>query len=1051
MPGGQLSSRKRKKSKPDDGSSCGDSGHEKEYRCIGCPQSFPCIDALKKHLEDASGNPKSICWSKADKSLEAYNIPNNIIVKNDGDGSQGSFFNTNEGLLPRLRPRRSNANDGDESNSQARDSGCDRSRGDHSTSSHDAPINNGSESDDITYDPNDADSEESFDDGENLDARILNMFDEESCATEGANFDPAERFDDNTLSPADVGYIGKFMDDNHVNLPWPKIRKGRIIDFSDDPIPPHEPIHAPVNSKEYNYLLSHVDRLLLRLYDLAEHAEAKLYFVDEMLKIIKEEFERGFDFSMKIPSRKAFFRRMKKEFPVPEPTPHAVSLEGPSKNDENYEREARDKAYVVCYNFHDLVDSAYSDLGLYGNLRNLEGCVDLNNPFGNRLASSDGSINEIQDARWWDRTKRFVDNLMEKEWMANPDLPREDYVIEPVSIYADKTASDKLGRRGIEPIVIQFHRLNRMCRQQPRSKRVLAYIPDCNRKSKVAKQRARETIQGKGRSVRNYHKCLKKALQSFFDGQGFDQKVVAWVRVGDQVKMCRVFFPFVMFLGDAKSQDVICGRYGSIFCSKPCRACLVPFGSLPNYLHKCQWRNFDFVRQFIEVALKGIKRLDLQDGDVPEDFDLNNPGVVEAMAVLKDWSMHAHVNAFQDHPMHGHRRGGILSATPTDPMHAFLHGVLDYVIKTYVDYMSPIEKHVLDKFVDQVLVPQKQSERKMFPRVNFTNGVTNLTQITAEEWAGVAFTLLVFLMTQPGLCVHNSMVKRKFAKVPAEERTVEEVVPMDPNKLSQEGTQWEDFAEDDGDSKYDEQVLNYDRHDSGQFKGKLKGKVLHSKMRRKLDRKHIIWILEKSLSFYAWYRRGAPYKHWYQHTQKDGTSGTPMNKRVDKEIRRYVGAITEFLPRMTGQGWFLQKIHEIMHIVRDMDEFGAVMNFDCGVWESLLRFLATRPGRLVRSTSVHSFLMALNQRVTESAVSCRVFQHAEPVNGVKLVSRVHSVDFDKVQDKRTTQSYFSDQGDDTDEEDSSDEEGGSDDVTNDPHKGEERNKPQVQTQTIFPT
>jgi hypothetical protein len=54
---------------------------------------------------------------------------------------------------------------------------------------------------------------------------------------------------------------------------------------------------------------------------------------------------------------------------------------------------------------------------------------------------------------------------------------------------------------------------------------------------------------------------------------------------------------------------------------------------------------------------------------------------------------------------------------------------------------------LVDYFFGQILTSEK--------RTNFTHGMTSLTMITADEWAGMAFTLLLLIQTDVGYEVLN--------------------------------------------------------------------------------------------------------------------------------------------------------------------------------------------------------------------------------------------------------------------------------------------------------
>jgi len=108
-----------------------------------------------------------------------------------------------------------------------------------------------------------------------------------------------------------------------------------------------------------------------------------------------------------------------------------------------------------------------------------------------------------------------------------------------------------------------------------------------------------------------------------------------------------------------------------------------------------------------------------------------------------------HDNAFEE-IWFGNNSYGILGALPTDLMHAFLHKIIPYVVKTIVAPLTPTEKTSLDHLVDSVLVPIRQGEQSKYPCANFSCGISNLKLLTATEWAGVVFALSLVVHTAQG-------------------------------------------------------------------------------------------------------------------------------------------------------------------------------------------------------------------------------------------------------------------------------------------------------------
>jgi hypothetical protein len=83
-------------------------------------------------------------------------------------------------------------------------------------------------------------------------------------------------------------------------------------------------------------------------------------------------------------------------------------------------------------------------------------------------------------------------------------------------------------------------------------------------------------------------------------------------------------------------------------------------------------------------------------------------------------------------------------------MHGFLEGILKLCVKIFIDPRSPISKAAIDDLVDHLFGNFRSLEKVNMFRNNFTHGITNLTMIPADEWAGMEFTLLLLIRTEVG-------------------------------------------------------------------------------------------------------------------------------------------------------------------------------------------------------------------------------------------------------------------------------------------------------------
>lgn len=106
-------------------------------------------------------------------------------------------------------------------------------------------------------------------------------------------------------------------------------------------------------------------------------------------------------------------------------------------------------------------------------------------------------------------------------------------------------------------------------------------------------------------------------------------------------------------------------------------------------------------------------------------------------------------------------RYGINLCTPTDLMHAFLLGVVRYAMESMFKKWPTSFRAEIDDLVDKTIRSQNQNERRNFPRADFSKGITNLTQLTAQEWAGLSFTVYLVLLTRPGAASYLTNVAKK--------------------------------------------------------------------------------------------------------------------------------------------------------------------------------------------------------------------------------------------------------------------------------------------------
>jgi len=192
--------------------------------------------------------------------------------------------------------------------------------------------------------------------------------------------------------------------------------------------------------------------------------------------------------------------------------------------------------------------------------------------------------------------------------------------------------------------------------------------------------------------------------------------------------------------------------------------------------------------------------------------------------------------------------------------------------------------------------------KKDFPRCSFTCGITNLSLLTADERAGVAFVIALVAASKPG----STMLKKAAKRIKRARKRGEKVNA----EVDENGNAIIDGNDDEGE---DTEVIYADTL---------------------CQPENMLEMLEMLLAFHAWYKRGHPFS----------LKTITEKEEVMKAIQIMMERIKTYAPRQDRNGWHLQKFHDL-HIVRDIENYGSPNNVDAAPNENNLIDLAKRPSR----------------------------------------------------------------------------------------------------------
>ena len=245
---------------------------------------------------------------------------------------------------------------------------------------------------------------------------------------------------------------------------------------------------------------------------------------------------------------------------------------------------------------------------------------------------------------------------------------------------------------------------------------------------------AQNQVQRQGDNIRNYHAQLQAVLSTFTAAEPRLRSVQ--LPIGPTGSMTvDVITCILLVIQDMQEGDMLCGRFGphTPGIRRQCRSCDVSYPNLDDPYIQCQLLEADPMAQ---IAL----------GD---DVDART-----------QWSQHRVDNAFSHVPFADPVRG-IFGATPVETMHAFRKGMIEMVTFLVLDHVPVSKKAALDRLAIRFHKTHRQSYRKTYPATDFSNGITNLTKISASERVGLVFLFVILAQYDEGWQILDTTLQKR--------------------------------------------------------------------------------------------------------------------------------------------------------------------------------------------------------------------------------------------------------------------------------------------------
>jgi hypothetical protein len=104
---------------------------------------------------------------------------------------------------------------------------------------------------------------------------------------------------------------------------------------------------------------------------------------------------------------------------------------------------------------------------------------------------------------------------------------------------------------------------------------------------------------------------------------------------------------------------------------------------------------------------------------------------------------------------------GIFGATPVETMHGFRKGLIEMVTFLVLDNITATNLADLDTLAIELHKTHRQTIHRSYPVTDVSNGITNLTKISAAERLGLVFLFVILAQYDQGWNILCTFLSKK--------------------------------------------------------------------------------------------------------------------------------------------------------------------------------------------------------------------------------------------------------------------------------------------------
>lgn len=365
---------------------------------------------------------------------------------------------------------------------------------------------------------------------------------------------------------------------------------------------------------------------------------------------------------------------------------------------------------VTCYDFKTellslLTSSVFSDVA------NLD--VFPTDPYG-KYKSSTKRLNCFNAGKWYANSHKKL------------CLSENDFFV-PI-FWAFDESTLRHNSFHISPLKFTTSLLNQKARNKEENWRTLCFIPDLAAYESSAEHKKQSPTMKSQR----LHSLFRAGMESYLaceqDKSLLNDINLSIVGISKKVN---VRIACALVLGDIQGGDKICCRapcYSNTL-KRLCRKCTIPGPECTNLDFKCH-----------KVSMRRIKRL-------VEKNDVNRLAKYHQYCVDSIW---------YDFHYGGCKFGIFTAATPTEWLHALDNGLIEHALVELNLNRLDVDKRIsMDTIVKGFVTWPRQrfmtsNSNSSFPRLLWKNGISTLSDITADYKYGMLFTVVIVSLTAQG-------------------------------------------------------------------------------------------------------------------------------------------------------------------------------------------------------------------------------------------------------------------------------------------------------------